>query len=264
MDLDESRRPLDAGAVSAALTSAGWAGPLPVLHGAVTSTAAEALALLAGGAPALTCVVAESVAEAALGAQSPATLPAGSALWLSLVVPGAAPGAEPGWLAPLSALAVVEALRSAASVPAEAAWPDAVTVPGAACGGGSAGVRRTGAVSATCTPDGCVVSVVVNVGVGLLELPPGATSVFADGGRIDRTAILAALLPALARRAADWRDGSEPARRDYRGRCQTLGRLVRVGGAEGQVVALDEQARLVVDVDGERVTLDDPAALALV
>ena len=265
MDLDESRLPLDAARVGAALEAAGWPGPAPTLLAGVTSTHAAAAELLAAGAEALSTVVAERADVPDLGPQSPGSLPAGAALWLSCVVPGVDPDTEPAWLVNLASLAVVEALRAVAKVPAEIAWPDGITVPGAACGGGSAGTRRTGAVRVDSLPGGYVVSLVVNAGVGMLELPTGATSLYADGGRIDRTEILAALLPALGRRVAAWRSDDPDARRAYLDRCQTLGRLVRVGDAEGRVVGVDDAGDLVVDVDGVMKALARPdAELALV
>ena len=246
MDLDESRSPLDGGRVAAALEEAGWPGPAPVLLGTVASTHDEAATLLAGGADALTSVVSERATAPDLGSQSPGSLASGAALWLSVVVPGVDPDAEPAWLVNL---AVVEALRSSSKVPAEIVWPDAITVPGAACGGGSAGTRRVGAVRVDALPTGYVVSLVVNVGVGMLELPGGATSLYSDGGRIDRVEIIGALLPALGRRAAAWRSGDPDARRAYLDRCQTLGRLVRVDDAEGRVVGVDDRGDLVVALD---------------
>ena len=265
MDLDESRLPLDAARVGAALDAAGWPGPPPTLLGPVASTHAEAAAMLDAGAEALSSVVAECADAPDLGPQSPGSLPAGAALWVSAVVPGIDPDAEPAWLVNLASLAVVDALRAVAKVPAEIVWPDGITVPGAACGGGSAGTRRTGAVRVDALPGGYVVSLVVNVGVGMLELPAGATALYADGGRIDRTEILGALLPALGRRVAAWRSGDPDARRAYLDRCQTLGRLVRVGDAEGRVVDVDGAGDLVVDVDGRtRALARGDAELALV
>lgn len=250
MEIDESRRPLDAADVAAALDGAGWTGPSPVLLGRVGSTREHAIDLLASGSPAMTAVVAERCTDPGLGPTSPGSLPAGAALWVSLLVPGIDPDGEPAWLANLASLAVVDSLRAAARVPAEITWPDGITVPGAACGGGSAGVRRTGTVRVDALPAGYVVSLVVNVAVGLLELPSGATSVLSDGGVIDRTALLAALLPALARRTAAWRSGDASARADYRERCRTLGQLVDVGDARGRAVGVDERGDLVVDADG--------------
>jgi BirA family biotin operon repressor/biotin-[acetyl-CoA-carboxylase] ligase len=255
MELEESRRPLDPDRVGAALEAAAWPGPAPVLVGAVTSTRTEAAAMLASGADALTAIVAEQSADPDLGAQSPGSLPAGSALWLSVVVPGVDPDAEPAWLVNLASLAVVEALRTSSKVPAEIVWPDGITVPGAACGGGSAGTRRVGAVRVDALASGYVVNLVVNVALGMLELPSGATSLYADGGRIDRTGLLGALLPALGRRIAAWRSGDPAARRAYRDRCRTIGRLVRLDDAEGTVVGVDDHGDLVVETGSSTCTI---------
>jgi BirA family transcriptional regulator, biotin operon repressor / biotin---[acetyl-CoA-carboxylase] ligase len=266
MDLDESRRPLDSARVNDALEAAGWDGPAPLLRSTVTSTGSEAAELLAHGAEALLAVVAESASDP-LGIVAPADVrdgvparpvavpPAGSALLVSMIVPGVDPDAEPAWLVNLASLAVVEALRTAAKVPAEIGWPDAITVPGAACGGGSAGIRRAGRVSVDTHPTGYVVTVAVFVALGMLELPAGATSVYSDGGRIDRAEILGALLPALGRRIAAWRSGDPSARTAYRDRCQTLGRLVGVDDVEGRVTGIDDRGDLLVEVGAETRTL---------
>ena len=258
MELDESRHPLDEARVDAALAASGWSGPRPILREALGSPAQEAADLLAHGSAAYSCVVAERVAEDGPGAQSPAALPDGSVLRIAVVVPGTEAAREVAWLTNLVSLAVVEALRAVAKVPAEIVWPDGITVPGAACGGGSAGTRRAGGVRVDTQPRGYVVSIALNVGVGMLELPPGATALYADGGRIDRAEILAALLPAIAARVQDWRDDSVSARRHYRDRCQSIGRLVEVDGVEGRVTGVDESGDLVLEVDGAAHSL--PAA----
>jgi BirA family biotin operon repressor/biotin-[acetyl-CoA-carboxylase] ligase len=260
MELEESRAALDAESVRSALGRAGWGGPDPVLLGTVGSTRGEAAELLAAGADPLLAVVAESATERdeivadrdhrAVPVRTAPPPPPGSTLLLSMVVPGVDPDAEPAWLVNLASLAVVEALRTAAKVPAEIAWPDAITVPGAACGGGSAGERRAGRVRVDAHPAGYVVTVELYVALGMLELPPGATSVYADGGRIDRAEILGALLPALGRRIAAWRSGDPAARAAYRDRCQTLGRLVQVDDVEGRATGVDDRGDLVVEVGG--------------
>ncbi len=96
-----------------------------------------------------------------------------------------------------------------------------------------------------------VLTVGVLVSVGMLELPKRTTSVYADGGSIDRAALLAAYLPALDRRLEQWRTADPALALGYRDRCQTLGRLVEVDGHEGRVRRVDEGGNLVVDVDGE-------------
>ena len=124
--------------------------------------------------------------------------------------------------------------------------------PGGAMCGGDAGTRALG--TAEVAPHGeagVVLTVGVLVSVGMLELPTRTTSVYADGGSIDRAALLAAYLPALDRHLEQWRTDDPALALGYRDRCQTLGRLVEVDGHEGRVRRVDEGGNLVVDVDGE-------------
>ncbi len=246
MEIAESRLPLTEPAVRAALDAAGWHGPVPAL---VTTTAtADTLAALLSESEAGGVLVAEQV-SAGLGPVP--HVPAGAALWVSTVVdvPSAVEERR-GWLAPAAALAMVDALRDAARVPAEITWPAGLTVPGAMCGG-DAGTRALGTVEIAPHRAGVVLTVGVLVSVGMLELPKRTTSVYADGGSIDRAALLAAYLPALARRLEQWRTDDPALALGYRDRCQTLGRLVEVDGHEGRVRRVDERGNLVVDVDGE-------------
>jgi biotin-(acetyl-CoA carboxylase) ligase len=60
---------------------------------------------------------------------------------------------------------------------------------------------------------------------------------------------------------AQWRADDPALARDYRDRCQTLGRLVTVDAVEGRVTAIDDAGRLVVTTDGAQRTVaaDDPS-----
>jgi BirA family biotin operon repressor/biotin-[acetyl-CoA-carboxylase] ligase len=256
MEIVDSRVALDPTLVRDALV--GWQGPQPLLLGSVPTLdlLASALVGLDEGA----CAVAEQV-SAGWGAVPP--VPAGAALWVSSVV--ASDGVEParrGWLSLVAALAAVDALRTAARVPAEVTWPDGLTVPGAMCGG-DAGTRALGTVAVERCGDSDVVTVGILVSLGMLELPRATTSVYADGGDIDRAAILGAYLPALAERVRQWRTGDPALALAYRDRCQTLGRLVEIDGAQGRVRGIDDSGALVVDVDGTTRTVrpDEPAPL---
>jgi biotin-(acetyl-CoA carboxylase) ligase len=64
---------------------------------------------------------------------------------------------------------------------------------------------------------------------------------------------------------AQWRADDPALARDYRDRCQTLGRLVTVDAVEGRVTAIDDAGRLVVTTDGAQRTVaaDDPAPVLL-
>lgn len=257
MDPATSRLPLTEPAVRAALDAAGWPGPAPAL--VTTAPTADALAALLAESEPGGVLVAEQV-YAGLGPVP--HVPSGAALWVATVLDVTGVGTERrGWLGPLVALAAVDALRDVARIPAETVWPDGLTVPGAMCGG-DAGTRALGAVAVTPhSSTGIVATVGILVSVGMLELPQRTTSVYADGGVADRAAILAAYLPALDRRLAQWRAGDPALALAYRDRCQTLGRLVEVDGQEGRVRGIDEAGRLVVDLDGRLRTVgaDDPA-----
>lgn len=218
----------------------------------------ELAASLAGATPGSV-----AVGERVAGGLGPVpSVPAGAALWVSVVVAsGDVPAEREGWLPLAVSLAAVDALRASARVPAEVTWPDGLTVPGAMCGG-DAGTRALGAVSITPHGDDTVVATVgVLVSLGMLELPPRTTSVYADGGDIDRGALLTAYLPALEHRVGQWRDADDALVLAYRNRCQTLGRLVELDGATGRVRSVDATGRLLVDVDGElrAVAADEPA-----
>ncbi|MFN8148205.1 MAG: hypothetical protein U0R76_12160 [Candidatus Nanopelagicales bacterium] len=257
MEIDESRLPLTETAVRAALDAVGFTGSAPAL--VARAATADTLAAMLDESEPGGVLVAEQV-SAGLGPVP--HVPDGAALWVSTVVDvSGTPEERRGWLAPAAALAAVDALRDAGRVPAEITWPAGLTVPGAMCGG-DAGTRALGTVAVTPHRDGsAVVTLGVLVSVGMLELPKRTTSVYADGGRTDRAALLAAYLPALQRRLAQWRDDDPALALAYRDRCQTLGRLVEVDGHEGRVRRIDEAGNLVVDVDGalRAVSADEPA-----
>jgi biotin-(acetyl-CoA carboxylase) ligase len=248
MELDESRLPLDLRRVQAALEANGWTGPAPVLRVSVASTLDAIGAQSAAGAPGMTTVAADAT-DAELGPFSGSRLPPGGALWLSMQTGTIRPDDGPGWATLLASLAAADALRAVASVPAEVGWPDTITITGAMCGG-DAGSRPLGAVHTDVLDSGLVVSMVIAVGISSHELPPGTSSVYAEGGSIDRTQILAALLPQLERRLTQWRTGDPQLRHDYRERCQTIGRLMVVPEGHGQVTGVDDMGDLIVDVDG--------------
>jgi len=249
MELDESRLPLDLHRVQAALEANGWSGPAPALRASTASTLEAIRTRSAAGALGLTTVVADAT-DTELGPFSGSRLPPGGALWLSTHTGPIDSDAGAGWATLLASLAVADALRDVARVPAEVAWPDSITITGAMCGG-DAGSRHVGAVRTDVLESGLVVRMVIAVGISSLELPAGTSSVYAEGGSIDRTLILAALLPRLARRLTQWRTGDPRLRLDYRERCRTIGRLMVVPEGHGRVTGVDDRGDLIVDVDGE-------------
>lgn len=100
-------------------------------------------------------------------------------------------------------------------------------------------------------------AVVVGMGLNVnwqespADLAGRAVSLSQVAGRpVDRQALLHHFLRSLARRSSDWSDVGP----EYRRRCATLGRLVRVElsgeTAIGTAVDVDDDGWLVVDVDG--------------
>lgn len=252
-----ARTPLVAAEVEAALDAAGWHGPAPRLVGTVVTTREELSATVGTDDAHLACVVAEATMAAALEGHDPVRAAPGSTLWISALVRHDAPTgspARPGMLPLAAALAVADAVRAAAGLPAETMWPDAVGVPGAMCGG-AAGVRHLARVRVDAGPDGggsSVVSVALAVDVDPLSLPAGATSLLLDGGRTDRAALLAAVLVALDRLLDQWARHDEVLAADYRERCRTIGRLADVDGAAGWVSGIDADGGLLVTLDATR------------
>lgn len=258
MDLTESREPLDLAAVRTTLGGDGWSWQAPV---AVVgpSGAAQALDRLAvPGSPDLSTVVQEPW-DAELGPFSGSGLPAGSALVASVLVTGT-DTEDAGWLLLLGALAAADALRTASRVPAEVLWPDVITVPGTKCGG-DAGSLQVGSVRTERVDSGVVVTVMIAVGISASDLPLGTSSIYSEGGSIDRTAILATLLPELARRVAQWRSGDPALAADYRERCQSLGRLTAIPEGQGMASGIDDAGNLVVVVDGAPISIRPPHRL---
>jgi BirA family transcriptional regulator, biotin operon repressor / biotin---[acetyl-CoA-carboxylase] ligase len=162
-----------------------------------------------------------------------------------------------GWLPLLAGVALLDAVRAFAEVPATLKWPNDLLVPvdgrDAKCAG----------ILAEATGGAVVLGIGLNVTTRADELPttPGGLSPtslrLAGAALTDRAPLLRALLRALADRYARWRDAAGDAqasglRQSYRERCATLGRPVRVllpGGEElaGGAVTVDEDGHLVVN-----------------
>lgn len=260
MTPEESRRDLDPTEVAGGLAAAGWRGPQPVLLATVGSTNVAAADLVRAGEPEGSCVVAEEQTAGRGRLDRTWVSPRGAGLWLSTVVrPGSIPADRWAWLPLIAGLAARDAIRAAARVPVDLKWPNDLIVTAAMCGG-SGGSRKLGGILAEVVDDAVVIGIGINVALSSLELPtPQATSVYAEGGDIDRTALLVALLPALATRVGQWRDGDEAVRADYRQACVTIGRIVEIErpGApsiSGIVAGIDEHGHLMVQ-DGEFVQM---------
>ncbi|WP_280232499.1 biotin--[acetyl-CoA-carboxylase] ligase [Nocardia cyriacigeorgica] len=155
-----------------------------------------------------------------------------------------------GWLTLLTGVAVVDALRSTASVPAALKWPNDVLIEGRKVAGILAEVAESGANPAV------VVGVGLNVSLTEDELPvPHATSLTLSGAAItDRTALVRSMLTEFARRLTAWRDAGwavDELAADYRTRCATLGARVRADLPGGQALTgiatdIDAAGRLLI------------------
>jgi BirA family transcriptional regulator, biotin operon repressor / biotin---[acetyl-CoA-carboxylase] ligase len=174
--------------------------------------------------------------------------PPGASVAVSATVP--VPAAGPAWLPLVAGLAVVEAVEAVTGLRAELKWPNDVLLPD----DGSrkvCGILCELVAATRDRPAFVVVGTGVNVRQTRQELPvPTATSLSLAGAHdVDRTALVAAYLRALAERIG------EPAgsvREAYRSRCSTIGRLVTLtlpDGATltGEAVGMDVEGRLLVD-----------------
>ncbi|CCF61868.1 biotin-[acetyl-CoA carboxylase] holoenzyme synthetase/biotin operon repressor [Nocardia cyriacigeorgica GUH-2] len=163
------------------------------------------------------------------------------------------PGIDPsalGWLPLLTGVAVVDALRETASVPATLKWPNDVLIEGRKVAGILAEVAASGAEPAV------VVGIGLNVSLAEDELPvPHATSLTLAGAAVtDRTALARSILTEFARRMDAWREEGWAVPHlaaAYRERCATLGARVRAALPGGKTLTgvatdVDDAGRLLI------------------
>lgn len=160
-----------------------------------------------------------------------------------------------GWLPLLTGVAVVDALRATAKVPAELKWPNDVLIDGRKV----AGILAE--VSATAPDPAVVVGIGLNVSLTRDELPvEHATSLVLEGAEVsDRDTLVRAVLRAIADRWRQWHDSNWDVTElaaAYRERCGTLGQRVRAelpGGREliGIATDVDAEGRVVIAPDGQ-------------
>jgi BirA family transcriptional regulator, biotin operon repressor / biotin---[acetyl-CoA-carboxylase] ligase len=243
--------PLDADALRSEL--AGIVARLDVVE-RTGSTNADLAAAARAGAADRTVLVAE-MQDAGRGRLDRRWVsPTGAGLTFSVLLrPKAVPRNRLGWLPLLAGLSVVRAIRSLTSVEAALKWPNDVLLgPDRAKGAGLlaelAGVGDEPAV---------VLGIGLNVRTEPDQLPPGATSLCAQGADVSREELLVAILRGLLADEADWRAaGGDPdatgLRAGYRAACATLGARVRIelpgsaGALEAVAGDVDEDGRLVV------------------
>lgn len=253
-DLD--RPPLDAAALAQALAGPDrpWREVRVVQRTA--STNADLVAQARRGAPGgLVLVAEEQVAGRGRLDRTWTSLPR-SGLTFSVLLRPAVDAAQWGWLPLLAGLATAEAVSRLAEVDVALKWPNDLVVGG----------RKLAGLLAERVGDAVVLGLGLNVTLRADERPvPEATSLALEGAACtDRDPLLRAVLRRLSVRLDAWTaTGGDPRgglAADYRARCDTLGRTVRVdvpGGTavEGRAVDVDDAGRLVVQTASGTVSL---------
>ena len=196
--------------------------------------------------------------------------PAGSALLCSIVFRPRLRAAELHLVPAAVALAAADAARQACGAVIELKWPNDLVAGEAKVGGVLSEIVVTGA-GGTETGAALVVGLGLNLEAGGIRARlrpeaagggPGPVTGLAElaGRDVARDAVLAALLESLRRRYGPARRPDRSTMDEYRRRCQTIGRSVRVDTARrsfvGVVAEIDDKGRLVVVSAGERFVLD--------
>lgn len=236
--VDLERPPLRPLALQKALAPDGWR--VQVLQQTASTNAVVADRARAGE-PAGLVVVAESQTAGRGRLDRRWVSPPRAGLTFSVLLRPELPAAQWPWLPLWSGLAVATVLRERCELDAELKWPNDVLVGGRKLCGVLAEVPQGGAL---------VVGIGLNVTTREDELPHAqATSLKLAGARTtDRDTVLRAVLRSLSTVLSD----PAASREEYRRRCGTLGRDVRVDlpgeqCVQGRADAIDDDGRLVVD-----------------
>ncbi len=162
-----------------------------------------------------------------------------------------------GWLPLAAGVAVADAVSAAGGIDARLKWPNDVL----ADGGKLAGILAEAVPTRACI----VVGIGVNVTLRSVEVPDvGIASLLELGVEApDRDRLVQRLLLDLGGRIAEWRQtgaGSSKLIVDYRARSATIGSRVCAtlpGGRRivGPACDVDDQGRLVIEVDGQPVAI---------
>ena len=242
-DLD--RPPLSAARLTAALCRGGLWREIRVVD-STSSTNADVRAAAENGAPEGLVVIAEQQLSGRGRLDRVWESPARAGVLMSMLVRPDVPAAQLPLLPLVTAVAVVEAVRGVAELPARVKWPNDVLVDGAKLGGILLERAASGAA---------IVGVGVNVTTRAEELPvETATSVQLAGGVSDRESLAKEILRAFERRYAAYVSAKGSAGSvlpAYRELCDTLGRDVVVmlpdgASVRGTATAVDEGGMLVV------------------
>ncbi len=236
---------LDAAGLIARLAGTGW-GPVRILPETESTNADVAVLARAGAAHG--AVVVTGFQRSGRGRFDRVwSTPPDTCVAMSALVRPRVPLERWGWLSLVVGLAVVEGVAEASGVPATLKWPNDVLV----------GERKLCGIlsEAVATPTGraAVLGIGLNVALAADQLVvPTATSLRLEGSDAAAHVVAAAVLGSLDRWYARW-DAGESLVADYRARCGTLGRRVRVqvpgGAVEGVAEDIDEEGGLVVRTD---------------
>ncbi|MDR2279852.1 MAG: biotin--[acetyl-CoA-carboxylase] ligase [Gordonia sp. (in: high G+C Gram-positive bacteria)] len=169
-----------------------------------------------------------------------------------------------GWLSLLTGLAVRDALSEVTGVDVELKWPNDVLSPSV---DGAVGGKLSGILCEfRPNSDGGGVAVIgtgINIDVDR-EVAAGANASSVRGisarsmTEIETTEVAAAYLRALSARASAWPSHVDDLIDDYRAASATLGKRVRLilpGDVEviGEAVDIDEEGRVIVQTESERI-----------
>jgi BirA family transcriptional regulator, biotin operon repressor / biotin---[acetyl-CoA-carboxylase] ligase len=242
-DLD--RPPLSAARLRAVLRDGGLWREIRVVE-ETTSTNADVRAAAERGEAEGLVVIAERQSSGRGRLDRQWESPPRAGMLMSLLLRPKVAAARLPLLPLLTGIAVVEAVRVVAELPAKVKWPNDVLIDG----------RKLGGILVERTPDGAVVvGIGVNASTRMEELPvPTATSIQIAGGVPDRESLVKETLRAFDRRYAGFTQSAgapESVLPAYREVCETIGREVEVRlpdgeSARGMAVTVDDGGMLVM------------------
>ncbi len=228
------------------------------------STNADLLAAAADGAADRTVLIAEEQTEGRGRRSRTWVSPAGSGVYLSVLVrPSNVPPEKLGTLAMVAGLALMHAATETAGVDATLKWPNDLLV------GDAADRAKAAGVLSEVVPDAAGQAAVVGIGLNVTALPEGAEpgpgglppGSFAEAGAkvTDRTQLTASFLRAFVEMEAAWRLNDGDVQRSgvltgYREACGTIGQRVRAelpddSAITGVAVDVDPEGRLLIKLD---------------
>ncbi len=245
---------LDLGFISAAVdTSPLWQDV--IYMETVTSTNALAKDLALRGGPEGIVVVAEEQTAGRGRLDRRWVAPPRSSLLISLIFRPDLQPSEANRLTMLCSMAAADAISQVSGLCVGLKWPnDLIIAPSETSGSATEEWRKLGGIlTETGLSQGHLTYVVVGLGINvnvptseLRSLAPNATSMMVETGtRVNRSALLVALLKAAETRYRCVARGEDP-RREWSGRLVTLGRRVWASTPEGHISGLAEG----VDEDG--------------